>query len=368
LQTLFAIRGRHQKNVTLPPDHVSQGFFMTYEEFASELPLHRTMVFESAEKREEALQGYGINHEVRQLGKGKFRSDLAVRGTEQAELFSCRMNKAVSISLKPAVGMVGFLLARSANGQYSASGENVANDKLLVLPNGSGTEIVAPDLAGVDAIFVSESRFIEMTEVLCPTFIRPERMAVIEGNAAQLHALRKAVIRMVCDPDFEPDHGLVSNLFAATIAWMENPSSHAVPEDLLVNGARTRTAKLAQEFIQEHYREAVHIEDLCRVTGIGVRTLQRCFREYFKMTITDYLNTVRLNSAHRELAAAHRSQESVTKIALRHGFTHLGRFSVKFREHFGESPSATLATRDGRKSHSKEISATTFVDAANTFS
>ena len=69
------------------------------------------------------------------------------------------------------------------------------------------------------------------------------------------------------------------------------------------------------------------------------------------MTITDYLNTVRLDSVHRELAAAHPSQDSVTKIALQHGFTHLGRFSVKFREHFGESPSATLATRDGRKPH-----------------
>ncbi len=324
---------------------------MTYEEFASDLPLHRTTIFEYAEEREETLRRYGINHEARQLGQGVFRSDLVARSAERVHLLSCRINKAVSMSLKPTVGMVGFLLARSANGQYSASGENVANDKLLVLPNGSGTDIVTPDLAGADAIFVSESRFIEMIEALCPTFIRPERMAVIEGNAAQLHALRKAMIRIVCDPDFEPHHGLVSNLFAATIAWMGNSSSHAVPEDLLVNGARTRTAKLAQEFIQEHYRGDVHIEDLCRVTGIGVRTLQRCFREYFNMTITDYLNTARLNSVHRELAAAHPSQESVTEIALRHGFTHLGRFSVKFREHFGESPSATLATRDGRKPH-----------------
>jgi AraC-like DNA-binding protein len=273
------------------------------------------------------------------------------------------MNKAVSISLKPAVGMVGFLLARSANGQYWASGKNVANDKLLVLPNGSETDIVTPDLAGADAIIVSESRFIEMTEALCPTFIRPERLAVFEGNTAQLHALRKAVIRMVCDPDFEPHHGLVSNLFAATIAWMANSSSHAVPEDLLVNGARTRNAKLAQEFIQEHYREAVHIEELCGVTGIGVRSLQRCFREYFNMTITDYLNIVRLDSVHRELVAAHPSEESVTKIAMRHGFTHLGRFSVKFREQFGESPSATLATRDGHKSHLNELPDTTFVAA-----
>ncbi len=324
---------------------------MTYEEFVSDLSPRRTIMFTSAEEQEEMLRRQGINQNTRQLGNGKFRFDLAARSAEQVELFSGRFKKAVSITLEPAMCKVRLLFPVSANGQYSASGENVANDKLVVLPSRSGTDIVTPDLAGAEAIIVSESRFIEMTEALCPTFVLPEGMAVIEGNVAQLHALRKAVLSVVADPDVEPHHGQVSNLLAATIAWMGNSSSHREPEGLLVNGARIRTAKLAQEIIEERYRGAVHIEDLCRVTGVGVRTLQCCFREYFNMTITDYLNTVRLDSVHRELAAAHRSQDSVTKIALRHGFTHLGRFSVKFREHFGESPSATLATRDGRKPH-----------------
>jgi AraC-like DNA-binding protein len=174
-------------------------------------------------------------------------------------------------------------------------------------------------------------------------------MAVIDGNVAQLHALRKAVLSIVANPDYEPHHGQVSNLVAVTIAWMGNSLSHQVPEGSLVNGARTRTAKLAQECIQEHYREAVHIEDLCRVTGVGVRTLQRCFREYFNITITEYLNTVRLDAVYRQLAAAHPSEDSVTRIALQHGYTHLGRFSVKFREHFGESPSDTMAKRASRE-------------------
>jgi AraC-like DNA-binding protein len=257
------------------------------------------------------------------------------------------------MSLEPAVGMVALLLARSANGQYSASGENVANDKLVVLPNGSGTDIVTSSLAGIEAIVVPEARFIEMIEALCPTFARLEGMAVIDGNVAQLHALRKAVLSIVANPDYEPHHGQVSNLVAVTIAWMGNSLSHQVPEGSLVNGARTRTAKLAQECIQEHYREAVHIEDLCRVTGVGVRTLQRCFREYFNITITEYLNTVRLDAVYRQLAAAHPSEDSVTRIALQNGYTHLGRFSVKFREHFGESPSDTMAKRASREQRFK---------------
>ena len=337
---------------------------MNYEEFASELPLHRTTAFTSAEEQEEALQRQGVNQNTRQLGKGNFRFELAVRNTEQVDLFSGRFKTAVSITLEPAMGKVRLLFPVSANGQYSASGQNVANDKLVVLPNGSGTDIVTPDLAGAEAIVVSESRFIEMTEALCPTFIRPEGMAVIEGNAAQLHALRMAVLNLVADPGFEPHHGQVSNLLAATIAWMGNSSSHRVPESLLVNGARIRTAKLAQEYIEEHYCDRVRIENLCSATGVGVRTLQRCFREYFDVTITEYLKTVRLNAAYRSLDASHTDHTTVAAIALQYGFTHLGRFSVNFRERFGESPSTTLVARNGRKSFVKEIPETTFVAGA----
>lgn len=249
--------------------------------------------------------------------------------------------------LEPPQGTVGLLVFRSATGQFRASGKNVANDKFVILPNGSGTDIVAPDLCGSEAITFPEARFTEMTETLCPTpkSVRPEGMTVVEGNTAQLHALRKAVLRLVANPDSDAEDERVSNLLATTVGWMGHSSSRCRPEGLTVNGARSRVAKQAREFIEAHYREAVHLEDLCRVTGVGLRTLQRSFREYFDLTVREYLKTLRLDAAHRDLATAHPEQDLVTTIAMQHGFTHLGRFSVEFRERFGESPSETLAMR-----------------------
>ncbi len=118
---------------------------------------------------------------------------------------------------------------------------------------------------------------------------------------------------------------------------------------LFLDGAYAFSGKRAQEFIEEYYYGAVCSQDLCRVTGVGVRTLQRNFREYFGLTISKYLKTVRLDAARRELATAHPSQVSVAEIAaLRHGFNHLGRFSIQFHERFGDSPRETLAMRAGR--------------------
>jgi transcriptional regulator GlxA family with amidase domain len=126
------------------------------------------------------------------------------------------------------------------------------------------------------------------------------------------------------------------------IAWLGQAASPGHPEVLRDGRARRRVAKLAQEFIEERYRESFRIEDLCRETQVGVRTLQRCFREYFGITITMYLETVRLDGARRGLLAAEPEGHSVTEIAMNHGFKHLGRFSTRYRERFGESPKQTL--------------------------
>ena len=320
---------------------------MNYEEFAADLQLARTIVFGSAEENEETMRRYGVKQEVRQIGKGRFRSHLAVRSTAQAEFFSDRFSTALSMRLEPPAGTVGLLFPLSASGQFLASGDNVANGKLVVLPDGSGTDIVGPDLVGSEAILVAEPRFVEMLEVLCPT--RKSRwldqMAVIQGDAAQLRALRNAVLDLVAHPGLEPHPEEVSNLLAATIAWMADSSRQWRQEGFRVNGARRRVAKLAQEFLEEHYREAVRIEDLCRLTGVGIRSLQRAFREYFDLTISDYLKAVRLDAARRVLVATRSSERTVAKIALRHGFNHLGRFSVEFRERFRESPREALARR-----------------------
>jgi transcriptional regulator GlxA family with amidase domain len=101
-------------------------------------------------------------------------------------------------------------------------------------------------------------------------------------------------------------------------------------------------AKMVQAYIEEHYRESIHSEALCRLTGVSFRTVQRCFRNYFDQTATDYLKTVRLDAARRSLIAAHPSNTTVAKVALSYGFTHLGRFSVHYRERYGESPRETL--------------------------
>lgn len=117
------------------------------------------------------------------------------------------------------------------------------------------------------------------------------------------------------------------------------------PEEPTDTDAGASVAQVARDFIQNHYREQLRLKTLCLAIGVSPRTLQRSFRERFNSTISDYIKTVRLDAARRALATARPDGNSVTTIAQQHGFRHLGRFSVQFRERFGESPRDTLAKR-----------------------
>jgi AraC-like DNA-binding protein len=323
---------------------------MNYRTFSSDIPRHRAITFSSVEEVEETFLNMGIHQEMQQLGRGSFQADLAVRSTELADLFADRYSKACRMKLESPPDTVGLLFFRSANDKLLASGANVANNKLFFQPKGVVANLVTPNLGGSEVIAITDSRFNKLFETLCPNQSRPERMTVIEGNPRQLDRLRRAILKLLNQPASCLDKEDISNLLAATIAWIGDSTGQWQPKDLRVHESCRRIARLTEEYIQEHYTNAIHMEDICRVTGVGVRTLQRCFREYFDVNISEYILSVRLQNAHRELVASHRSEKTVSHIALKHGFTHFGRFSALFSQRYGDFPSKVLALRAGCKS------------------
>jgi len=103
-----------------------------------------------------------------------------------------------------------------------------------------------------------------------------------------------------------------------------------------------RTIRRAVEILEHHADEVLSVEDVASATGISVRALQDGFRKYYGTTPMGYLREVRLKAVRTWLLQADPSTTTVSDAAARCGFVHLGRFSVQYRERFGESPSATL--------------------------
>ena len=83
------------------------------------------------------------------------------------------------------------------------------------------------------------------------------------------------------------------------------------------------------------------VADLAAAAGISGRTLQRQFKEFLGVTPWTALTDLRFEAARRELLLG-LPETKVMAVALRHGFSHYGRFSVAYRHRFDETPSTTL--------------------------
>jgi AraC-like DNA-binding protein len=105
----------------------------------------------------------------------------------------------------------------------------------------------------------------------------------------------------------------------------------------------------ALAFCEEHASEPISVADIAAASHMSVRTLQEKFRTHLGITPLAHLRHVRLAGAHADLLAVAdgRSDDTVTGIALRWGFSHLGRFGSLYRAAYGRLPSQTARSGDG---------------------
>jgi transcriptional regulator GlxA family with amidase domain len=93
-----------------------------------------------------------------------------------------------------------------------------------------------------------------------------------------------------------------------------------------------------REYVHDHFGEELTVERLAAVACVSTRALFLSFRRYVGMAPMSYVHDVRLDRARCELRS---SGGSVTDIAQRCGFSHMGRFALAYRRKFGEAPSVT---------------------------
>lgn len=136
--------------------------------------------------------------------------------------------------------------------------------------------------------------------------------------------------------------GPVEELIISSLLLIQQSNVH----DQLVRAAQRRgrpSVRLSIDYIERHLAQPISLEDIARNTHLSGRSIQQAFRDDLDTTPMAYVRERRLERVRAELADALPSEGvTVTDVAERWGFTHLGNFAVTYRKRFGESPSKTL--------------------------
>lgn len=107
-----------------------------------------------------------------------------------------------------------------------------------------------------------------------------------------------------------------------------------------IERAPPKAIRRVEEYLHEHADQAIRLEQLAEVAQMSVRSLHAGFQEHCGISPMQYLKQIRLERARLDLSEAEAG--SITDVALRWGFMHLGRFSMEYKRRFGESPSQTF--------------------------
>jgi len=101
-----------------------------------------------------------------------------------------------------------------------------------------------------------------------------------------------------------------------------------------------------REQLFHHMDTTISIENLTQLYNISDKSLQTAFKSIFGFTPVLFIRLMKLNLVYHELLKTDSPQVTVTRVAKKWGFKHMGRFSLYYKELFLEFPSETLQKQD----------------------
>jgi AraC-like DNA-binding protein len=123
---------------------------------------------------------------------------------------------------------------------------------------------------------------------------------------------------------------LLENVPHRYSGMLERPIAAAVP----------RQVKRAIDYMTANLGQPLDIADIAREAGVSVRSLQVAFQQFKDMSPLEFLRLLRLRAVRDDIMSG--AVGTVSDIARRWGFSHMGRFSALYRQAFGEFPLQSL--------------------------
>lgn len=224
------------------------------------------------------------------------------------------------------------------------------NNTIFFMPERAEYDIYVP--AGIQTSYVTFNyeEFLQDARVLNPqqwdksptqllTICNGQQPALMEAITQWLHLTQTPTATVSEQPYNFHDQILQQLLLIATATSSDNIN--------LSRAERVQAyfiCRKAREFIENCFATDTvpTIGAICIAIGVSERSLQYAFRTYVNMPPLAYLRACRLCRVRSLLRISCSTTTTVTAIAMRFGFFHLGRFARDYKQTFGESPSATL--------------------------
>ena len=287
--------------------------------------------------------------EIQQLRPGQYRGRLDFIATANSIVY--REDFPQDTTVIGALRGSKFGMSIPLDGTSRISGQQISDQLIPSAISGEQLDYMAHGGTTHMIILVDHARLCETAEACRVT---PSALRALSGRRTNMpmmtspHAvavLKQTLGKMLdrgARGNFETqaDHfeDLLLESVLSLVDYLDEPYGRP-PASVLFRRAR----QLADDLDRP-----ANIAMLAATLRVSQSTLEKAFISATGLPPKKYLLHRQLNRARQALLAAEPfGPDSVTSIALGLGFSELGRFAVRYRQFFGESPSQTLHRRRG---------------------
>jgi len=280
-----------------------------------------------------------------QFDNGTFKGSIEAVHTSHIQIaYTTRSN---GIFIKGKTPKNAYLFASiKSEGKITHNGLSVYTDELVVLNDEDELDFVVSSAVNDVSIAIDKAFFDTAYEEY---FNEPfhydkisKRIQLIDNGGSSFRTSAKEVLydlitkneKLRNDPTFhERSEDAILQILFQNIDLLKERKK-AVESEINANEIR--------KYIEMNYKNEISINELCTVHKLSESTLRLGFNTLFGLSPKQYHQAYRLGKVHHAFLQNDCSVASVGSIAYDHGFTHMGRFSSKYKSMFGITPSCTL--------------------------
>lgn len=291
-----------------------------------------------------ALQGVTLEHV--QLEPGVFRGQIAHTASADIRVDWGRYGLSALSRGDLNSEMVTMMLSMGGHGGWRAHGQPAATGDMALFPERGELLMAMPAQAHwlsmqvprhrLELAGLSVQRYFAGSARRMPGVVHASLQHALDALAPALAPSSEAA--GLRDAEISQAHNELLSVLLSELVCRGGASDAGVP---ISPGERWRVIRRAEEFLEGNDSLAVRIDDLCVAACTSLSRLERAFRESFGVSPRRFITMRRLGEVRSELLRGV-ADASVTEIATRWGFFHLGQFSKEYRALYAERPSDTL--------------------------
>jgi AraC family transcriptional regulator, ethanolamine operon transcriptional activator len=280
--------------------------------------------------------------ELLQIDPGVFWADAAQTYLGDASLGCFRFGQGVVQTWKSPPRSI-TVVVRSSRASALWQGTTFVPSEFLVAGPEAEIELVSrPGFSVASAVFPADEfqRFAELHG--CGALARGGECVLVRLPEAQAaREIRKAIPRLIAeglarpsDPEWE--RAKRAELLHRTVLAI----SGGLPfEPAAQDIAYARIIGRAVSEIIARPAGVLPVAALCRTAGASEATLRHAFLKRFGLPPARFMKAYRLNGARKDLGQIDSRETTISDVANKWGFWHLGQFAKDYRLWFGELPS-----------------------------